>query len=649
MGRGGRGPTRGRLRCLLDSTALAFACASLGVAARAQSVEDVQGLSISELTNLKVSSATKTDQPLSDAPAALYVITHDEIIRSGAATLPEALRLAPNLFVAQTSAHSWVITARGFAGNLADQAFANKLLVLIDGRSVYNPLFSGVDWDAQDVVLSDVDRIEVISGPGATLWGANAVNGVINIITRKSYETQGGLVEATAASNGEGLTVRYGGRVSDDLTYRAYVKDLAVGDTVTATGADAKDHFAKPQGGFQLDWTPGASDALTLSGDAYDGEEAQAAGPDANLNGFNLNGRWDHQWRGGGDLSVQSWFNREARGADDSGGTPYAYDSYDLEAQQNFPTIWRQSIVVGAGVRDSAYHLTPISNFFYQPSSGHLLLTDIFGQDTVALASSLDLILGLKLEDDPYSGLSTLPSARLTWRASSELFFWASAQKAIRSPTPFDTAAKEELPGTSSVFLEGAPDFLPEKLTTYEVGLRAEPFQRASISISGFYNDYDNLRTIEFSPGPSFPLQWGNQLAGQTLGMEAWADFQVASWWRLSGGLDLLEKHLTFKPGASGLLGVAEAGDDPRTQAQARSAMNLGPNVTLDADLRYVAALPDPALPAYTELNLSLTWNATRHVQLVLAGFNLLQARHLEFVGGTEVPRTGAAELRWRF
>jgi iron complex outermembrane receptor protein len=618
-------------------------------AVRAQSVEDVQGLSISELANLQVSSATKTSEALGDAPAALYVITHDEIIRSGATDLPGILRLAPNLFVAQTSAHSFVITARGFAGNSADQSFANKLLVLIDGRTVYNPLFSGVDWDAIGVVPEDIDRIEVISGPGATLWGANAVNGVINIITRKSYQTQGGLVDVTAATNGESATIRYGGRISDDLTYRAYATDFALGDTDTATGADARDHWSRPQGGFQLDWTPSSADALTLSGDGYDGSEAQPTGPDANLNGFNLNGHWDHTFDNGSELRVQGWFNREARGSDQTGGTPYWYDSFDLDVQHDFQLGSSQTIVWGGGVRDTLYRIYPIQNFFYLPSNGRLVMSDLFGQDTLALTRAVELILGLKVEDDPSVGVAPLPSARLTWRAAPQLLLWASAQKAIRSPTPFDTDAMEKLGG--AVFLTGNPDFKSEKLTTYEVGLRAQPFERLSMSVSGFYNDYDDLRTIEFRPGRSFPLEWGNLLAGHTYGLEAWGDLQATSWWRLSAGVDLLQKQLGFLPGSSQLLGTAQAGDDPPAQASLRSAMNLGPNVTLDVDVRDVAALPDPYVPAYTEANVALTWNLTRRLQIALAGFNLLQDHHLEFAApeATEVPRTAEAELRLRF
>jgi iron complex outermembrane receptor protein len=626
---------------------LAAGCVLAPPPVRAQSVEDVQSLSISELSNLQVSSATKTSEALGDAPAALYVITHDEIVRSGVSDLPDILRLAPNLFVAQTSAHSFVITARGFAGNLADQSFANKLLVLVDGRTVYNPLFSGVDWDAIGVVPEDIDRIEVISGPGATLWGANAVNGVINIITRKSYQTQGGLVDVTAATNGESATVRYGGRISDDLTYRAYVTDFAIGDTLTATGADARDHWSRPQGGFQFDWTPSSADALTLQGDGYGGSEAQPTGPDADLNGFNLNGHWDHTFDNGSELQAQTWFNREARGPDQTGGTPYWYDSFDLDVQHDVQLGSRQTIVWGGGVRDTLYRIYPIQNFFYLPSNGRLLMSDLFGQDTIALNGAVNLILGLKIEDDPYVGVTPLPSARLTWRVDPELLLWASAQKAIRAPTPFDTDAMEKLGG--AVFLTGNADFQSEKLTTYEVGLRAQPFERLSLSLSGFYNDYDDVRTVEFRPGPSFPLEWGNLLAGHTYGLEAWGDFQAASWWRLSAGVDLLQKQLGFLPGASQLLGTAQAGDDPPAQASLRSAMNLGPNVTLDVDARHVAALPDPYVAAYTEANVALTWNLTRRLQVALAGFNLVHDHHLEFAGAAEVPRTAEVELRARF
>jgi iron complex outermembrane receptor protein len=625
------------------------ACASLAAgAAHAQSAEDLQSFSISELANLEVSSATKTPESLSDAPAALYVINHDDIVRSGAVNLPEILRLAPNLFVAQTGAHSWVITARGMSGNASAQSFANKLLVLIDGRSVYDPLFSGVDWLDLDVVPEDIDRIEVISGPGATLWGANAVNGVINIITKASYRTQGTFVDVTAGTQESSATVRTGGRLSDDLTWRVYARDFAIGDTVTSAGTSADDHWYKPQGGFRLDWTPGAADAVTFEGDGFVGQTAEPGAPDANFNGFNVNASWDHRWSDGGDLQVQGYINREQAGPTPS-GVPVWFTTYDLEAQDNFALGARQAIVVGAGVRDTLYRVTDTPTFFWRPASRALRLSDAFAQDTFILARGLDLILGLKLENDPFSGISPLPSVRLSWSAAARLLLWASVQKAIRAPTPFDTDPRELL--GSFLFLKGNPDFLPEKLTAYETGLRAQPWAGVSFSIQGFYNDYDQLRTVEFGP-EGFPLTWGNGLHGHSYGLEAWGDLQAARWWRLSAGLDLLSEKLAFDPGASGLLGVAQAGDDPPAQAQLRSAMNLGRSVTLDAGLRYVGALPNPRVPAYAEMDASLMWALSRRLQLGVAGFNLLHARHLEFPasgGATEVPRTGQVELRARF
>lgn len=647
MGIGGDQVRRGR------GFARRFRLACMAVAAgagsaQAQTVEDLKSLSIEELANLQVSSVTKGAEPLSQAPAALFVITHDEIVRSDAQTLPEILRLAPNLFVAQTSAHSWVITARGLSGNTQAQNFPNKLLVLVDGRTVYNPLFSGVDWLAIDVVPEDIDRIEVISGPGATLWGANAMNGVVNIITRRSFETQGAFVHAEGGDQLSSATLRYGGRVSQDLTWRAYVRDLWAADTQTITGADAHDRWSKPQGGFQLDWTPGSADYLTLSGDAYQGAVAQPTGPDSGFSGLDLNAHWDHLWANGSELQVQSYLNRESEGPDATGGLPYWYDSYDLEVQHDLQATPRQAIAWGAEVRDTWYHATRTSNFYFLPDARSLFLADVFAQDTIAIRPNLALILGLKLEDDPFSGLTPLPSVRLSWTATPELTVWGSVQRAIRSPTPFDVDAQERYAGI--LYLTGNRNFQSEKLWAYEAGVRAQPVRPLSFSASVYYNDYDDLRTIEFGP-TIIPLVWGNLMRGHTYGLEAWGDLQAASWWRLSAGLDLMGKSLALKPGASGLLGLAQAGDDPPVQGRLNSSMSLGRSVALNLEARYVAALPDPRVPAYAELNASLAWSLTQHVQLALSGFNLLHARHLEWAAAyaTDVPRSVQAGLRLRF
>jgi iron complex outermembrane receptor protein len=611
-------------------------------------VEDLRDLSIDQLAQIQVTSVAKSPEPLSDAPAAIYVITHDDIIRSGAISLPEILRLAPNLDVVQTSASSYIITARGFSGDATAQNFTNKLLVLIDGRSVYTPLYSGVYWDVQDVPPEDIERIEVISGPGATLWGANAVNGVINIITRPSSQTQGGLIDVAGGSLGTSVGVQYGGRIGDDLSYRVYAKSFTEYHTVTASGARADDAWSKPQGGFRLDWTPTAVDSVTFQGDAYSGEEAQAGEPDQYISGGDIETRWTHAWQDGSSLQVQAYYDQTDRGTPEGNGH-FTLDTYDLDVQDSFAPDARNELVFGGGLRFSRYSIAGAAALLFAPPSRWLDLSNAFVQDTFSVTPTLKLIAGLKLEDDPYSGLSVLPDLRLSWKPIDQALLWAAVSRAIRSPTPFDRDVVEKI--GPIVYLIGGPDFQPETLTAYESGARVQVTPRLSFSISGYYNAYDDLKTIEPAPSGFIPLRWGNMMRGDTYGFEAWGEYRVTPWWRLVASFDDLEKRLSFKPGASGLLGVAQAGDDPEHQASLKSSMDLPHNITLDADLRYVSALPDPALPAYVELNSRIGWNINDHVQLSLSGFNLLHAHHLEFPASeaNAVPRSVLAELRLRF
>ena len=633
----------GMARGIAAAGAFALAVGAAKADTQATSTEDLRNLSIEQLGQIEITSVEKSAQPLTDAPAAIYVITHDDIVRSGAVTLPEILRLAPNLFVAQTGAASYTITARGLAGNTADQSFANKLLVLIDGRSVYTPLFSGVYWDMQDLVPEDIERIEVISGPGATLWGANAFNGVINIITRQSADTQGALVDLTIGTLQSSATARFGGRLSDTLTYRAYVRELSVADTDTLAGAHAHDAWWKPQGGVRLDWTPSAADTVMLKADGFQGQgDAHEA-----IEGEDIVARWNHDRADGSGSQVLAYADHEARGQGTGGGTAFWIDNFDVEAQDGI-RLGRQNLLVGGGVRVSPYHIVGTPTLFFVPDRRTLVLADVFAQDDLALGDRVDVILGLKAEDDPYSGVSLLPSLRASWKPVSDVLLWASVQRAIRSPTPFDRDVREKV--GNEVFLTGDANFLPERLTAYEAGVRFGG-QRASLSLSAYYHVYDQLRSIEPTPAVFIPIHWGNGLGGYAYGLDAWGNLQVLSWWRWSAGVDLLSKHLEFAPGASGLLGLAQAGDDPSVQAFVRSSMTLGDRLSLDADLRYVGALPNPRVPAYAELDLALGWSLTRHVQLLLVGSNLLHARHLEFAApqATAIPRSAALELRVRF
>jgi iron complex outermembrane recepter protein len=641
------GPRRRTLGVPAAATVLLWAFATVPAVAEDDSTSALKSLSVEELMNIEVTSVSKTAAPLSTAPAAIYVITHEDVVRSGATSIPEVLRLAPNLQVVQISASNYTITARGFSGNSGDQNFSDKLLVLIDGRSVYSPLYSGVYWDAQDVALEDIERIEVISGPGATLWGANAVNGVINIITRRSSESQGGDVAVGAGNLEKNATARIGGSLGDDATFRVYAKGFERASLDSPSGVSADDGWSKTQAGFRADWTP-AANTVTVQGDAYRANENQTGTTDLSISGANLLARWQHQFAADSALQIQTYYDQTQR-FNGAGSGGFVLNTYDLELQHSFALGSANSIVWGAGERVSRYGITNTPTLLFLPDQRTLSLANAFVQDSIALDPKLKLTLGAKLEDDPYSGVTPLPNARLSWSVSDTTFLWSAVSRAIRSPTPFDRDVVEYL-GTT-LFLTGGGEFKPEKLTAYEIGYRAQPSSRLSISVSTYYNSYDDLRTIEFDPLTLLPLHWGNLMDGHTYGAEAWANLQVSSWCVVTLAFNQLYESLHFKPGSSDLLGIAQAGDDPSHQAHLRTSMNLSSNLTLDADLRYVGTLPNPEVHAYEELNARLGWHLSKHWDAALSGQNLLHARHQEFMvpPSDAISRSAMLDVRWKF
>ena len=617
---------------------LTVCAASSAIAAETLSARDLDAVSIEDLGKIDVTSVSKVDQPLSDAPAAIYVITHDDIIRSGATSLPDILRLAPNLQVAQITATSYAITARGFNGSAAD-----KLLVLVDGRSVYTPFFSGVFWDVQAVPPEDIDRIEVISGPGATLWGANAVNGVINIITRKAAETQGALVSGSEGSLERGLSLQYGGRLGADIAYRVYGMAKEHDNDTTTAGVDARDGQRLQQAGFRVDWTP-SRDLATLQGDLYNATDAEKITAAEANRGYNLLARWTHPMADGSTLQVQAYYDDLTRRipavASDS------LHTYDLSAQHSFAWGTRQQFVWGGGFRlmQDRFVVTPgnISNpltQFFNPEARTLTQSDLFGQDMLAITPALKLVLGLKIEKDPYVALAPLPSVRLSWKFTSSDLLWAAVSRAVRAPSRLDRDFFET--SGSTLVLKGG-DFQSEDLIAYEIGYRTQRSERLSFSVSAFYNVYQDLRTFDFAPGGGLPATIANRMEGETYGVEAWASYRMTDWWLLSGGANWLQENLRFKPGASHLGGIASAGDDPSYQVQLRSSMKLTPSLLLDLDLRSIGALPDPASPAYTELGGRLAWAATDRIELSVVGANLLHDHHLEFGSGGSSVQLGA-------
>ena len=630
---------------LLSASPAVAVATTVDAAAAAQAPDDLAGLSIEELSQIKVRSASKREEPLSAAPTALYVIDHDMIVRSGAVTIPEILRLAPNLQVYQASPSNWIITARGLNGLPFAQSFSNKLLVLVDGRTVYTPLFSGVYWDLPDVLPDDIERIEVISGPGATLWGANAVNGVINIITRDAGSAPGVYADVRGGSTQQAAGVRVAGSLNEKLSYRVYARALHQDAAQIAGDGSAEDSWRRLGGGFRLDWTPSARDAVTLQGDIFGGRENLPGDSSERISGRNLVLRWNRDISGDEHLQAQAFYDRIHRGETGSSGS-FHVDTYDIDLQHSFRLGRRHQLVWGGGARVASYQINGSPSFFFQPGSRNLFLANLFVQDTVELSKALSVTAGVKAEHDPYVGFSLLPDVRVAFTPAKTTLLWAAVSHAVRSPTPFDEDVRESVPG---VTLSGNRNFRTEKLTAYELGLRVQPLPSLSFSATGFYHHYDDLRSVELLPGPGLNLIWGNQLAGHSYGVEAWASFKPLDWWTLSGGAMLLKEKFRFKDAATApFIGTTQNGVDPGHQFTLRSSMDLGSAVKLDVDFRAVGKLKEAAIPAYAELGGRLAWDVSDRLTLSLSGANLLHRRHVEYSGGDAISRKVLVGVEWR-
>jgi iron complex outermembrane receptor protein len=642
------------MRLTIPTGACALCCALASPAtaqqlASADEQPDLSNLSIEQLAQLPVTSASKREQPLNDVPASLYVIDHDQIVRSGAVTIPQMLRLAPNLQVYQTSPSNWVVTARGLDGDPADQSFSNKLLVLIDGRTVYTPLFSGVYWDMPDLLPDDIERIEVISGPGATLWGANAVNGVINIISRSASSTSGAYASVQAGTNEQVAGLRIAGSAGQQLKYRAYLRWLHEDAFDLSDDGRADDSWHRLGGGFRVDWTPSAPDLVTFQGDAFGGREDELLGPSEDISGRDLVVRWNRDMGDGQQLQVQAFYDRIARG-EVSTSPAFHIDTYDVDLQQSLRLGSRNQLVAGGGARVAHYNINGIPNFFFfTPEGRNLFLANAFVQDTFAVSSKLSVTGGLKAEHDPYVGTSLLPDIRIGYKAAPSTLLWASVSHAVRSATPFDEDVQERGEG-GIISISGNRDFRTEKVTAYQLGLRSQPLSAISFSVTGYYNHYDDLRTIELGTGPGLlNLFWGNGLAGASYGVEAWGSLSIAPWWTLSAGTSLMRENFHFKPGATlPSLGTFQNGLDPDHQFTLQSSIDLGKSVTFDLDFREVGRLHHSDVPAYAELGGRLAWNISNQIALSLSGQNLLHAHHVEYAGGDEIPRAVLLGLEWR-
>ena len=618
----------GRFEPLKAATVATCWIVALGWASGVQAGEvrpprDINSLSLDELADIEVTSVSKAPERLAEAPAAIYVITSEDIRRSGAASLPEVLRLAPNLEVAQQNVASYAITARGFNSPQA----GNKLLVLIDGRSVYTPVASTVFWETQNVALADVERIEVVSGPGGTLWGSNAVNGVINIITQSASQTLGLFSQVTGGDRNRSVTMRYGSQIGAVASGRVYVTGFSRGDSTDRKPANAtSDGTRGVQGGFRVDGSV-ARGAFTLQGDAYRNTMDLL---DYRLTGSNLVARWARPFSAQTSLSLQAYYDRLDRRylvADD------LLRTLDFQAQLNTRLGEQHSVVLGGEFRawrSRFYSKLPIG--FSDPTA-NLSVGNVFVQDDIALTEDVQLTLGVKLEHSSYSGVEYLPNARLAWQPHRGGLLWAAASRAVRTPSRIDRELAL-LPA-----LAPSPDFGSEKLTAFELGYRAQPLPQLALSVSTFYNVYDDLRTTELTGGKP-PAMLRNGMRGETQGVEAWATYSPRAFWRRSAGFSALEKSLKVKPGHSDRSNRQAAGQDPPYQATLRSEVDLPGGVELDVAVRRVARVQPSNVPAYSEADARLGWWVTDRVELSLVGRNLLHESHLEVINTGTSPVT---------
>ena len=645
-------------------------------------VVDVTAMSVEDLMNIQVTSVSKRTQKVADAAAAIYVITQEDIRRSGATNIPEALRLVPGVQVARIDENKWAISSRGSNGR-----FANKLLVLIDGRSVYTPLFSGVYWNVQDVMLEDVDRIEVIRGPGATLWGANAVNGVINIITKSAKSTQRTLATAGGGTELRGFSgIRYGGTIHDDTYYRGYAKYFNVGASTNPFVTDASDNWDSLRAGFRGDWAPKGSDALTFQGDIYRshyGEtltiptlNAPYSNTFANLGGIsggNVLGRWTHDF-GNSSTALQMYFD------DTNISDNFLFSDhqkiFDIDFQHSLHPTASQVFIWGVGYRSIADNNGSSFTVSLLPSHNTLNQFSGFAQDEISfLDKRVQLTLGSKLEHNDFTGLEVEPNARVLWNITPNQSVWTAVSRAVRTPAlterglrlisqvvpPGGPGNPTPLPAELAVF--GSDQFQSEDLLAYEAGYRIQVANNVSADIATFYNNYTHLRSaepgapfLETNPAPMHlvvPFVASNKMHGGTYGAEIFTEYKVIPKWKLSGSYSYLQMDIRKDATSMDPIPDDPGLSSPRHQFYVRSSLDLFRHLSHDFTVRFVDDLSGINIPSYYSVDTHVGYALPRSFEISVGSQNLLNHQHLEFIpdfistAPTEVKRSIYGSITW--
>jgi iron complex outermembrane recepter protein len=641
---------------------------------------DLSSLSLESLSSIQITSISRKEQKLTEAAGAIFVISSEDIRRSGMSNLAELLRTVPGLDVAEIDANKWAITSRGF-----NERFADKMLVLLDGRTLYTPLTSGVNWDVQETMLEDVERIEVIRGPGATLWGANAVNGVVNVITKRARDTQGGIVRGRVAEQDRRAgAIRYGGAVGLKGYYRAFAKYFDQDGSREPSGGEAPDGWHGLMGGFRTDWVLSDKANLTIQGDLYRGRVGQTVPSLLSLSppfgevyidktvtsGGDVLGRWirasEHL-----DTTVLGYFDLANR--DQTALLAEFRHTFDLELEQRYHPVPRHDIIWGADFRYSTDSTVGSLNISFNPRSRGTQLYGIFGQDEIALVpGKLKLTLGSKLEHNYYSGLAFQPNFRSIWIPSERTSIWIAISRASESSSRTDADIRvnedpqQDANGNITLISHfGTPNLLPENVLAYELGSRFQANRALMFDAATFYNHYTNRHTDE--PGAPFwedaplpahlvlPTYVESNIRGETHGIELLAKAHPVSIWDLSASYTLFEIHLSQPASSMDFTTAKESeGSSPRHEFQIHSLLNLPHKVEFDSSLYYVAPLVGPGINAYTRFDLEVGWRPSPRVEINAGGRNLLQSEHYEFGTGDQVQaepvgRSAYLKTTWRF
>jgi iron complex outermembrane receptor protein len=627
---------------------------------------DLTEVSLTELAQMKVTSVAKQPEDLAMTAAAVHVVTPEAIEASGATTLVDLLALAPGVHVARLDPSQWAVGIRGFTSFLA-----RSQLALMDGRTLYSPLFAGTYWDVQDTVLEDVARIEIVRGPGGTLWGANAVNGIVNVITKSAADTPGGLVVLGGGTEERAFgRARYGGPIGENGSFRAYLKYFDRDSGYHPVKA-VDDSWHMGQGGFRTDWTLHSGETLTVQGDLYNGRagrEMVETDYDApfltdvvgrvKLDGGNLLGRWTRSASDGAQLQVQAYYDHTAR-------TELVLEEHrdtgDLDVQYRFRPFGRHHLVVGGQYRASSGRTSGSDTVFFTPPDRVDNLGSLLVEDAIDLVPGrLHLRLGTKLEWNDYTGVDLQPSARLSFRPHSRHSLWAAVTRAVRTPSRVDrdiSVTEGVAPGVPTFTrVLGSSAFETERVWAYEAGYRVRIADRVMIDAAVFYEHYPNLFSLQ--PGPSFkeadrlifPFTVANGLRADASGFEVWSDIRFASTWSVRPAYSFLNMDVERAPGSQDVVSpVVSATSSPRHKVSVQSSLRLRPQITLDAWYRWYSHLNFPPVPVVSTLDARAGWRARPTVELALVGRDLLQPHHLEFGGGVPVERSVYGEVVWRF